>query len=413
MKNFLISIILASILFGCNVSGGSSTGSPSKVLLTGAKGLYLQSGGSKVVAGPDTLLMKIMPDSSTGPAVFTDSNNIDLEVYINQALLINDDYLFINYTHEGFSTDAEIELSTGYVSTLSSAPENWDRIREKSNRAYYIADGSLCNLDMPTMALKKMNDAISDPLNGSSHIFINNSDNVFTLYMASSSNKKFMLYYDDGSDPVDLSGQVEAERFVGAVSGDMASSDIFAVEDETTRDVYYIRFNASDITSQEITFSDIGTITAGAETVISPIGSGSNYARLGPGRMYFNNSIFTNDTHILKFSHSAGSISVTSYSQSGELQSYSWMPDAKYINGSLYVGYDHITSGLYKIIELDVSGSSSIESALIAEPDISEFVVVEDQVFYAIPAGVYKYDIPSGITEMYSTILSDIQNLTE
>ena len=64
-------------------------------------------------------------------------------------------------------------------------------------------------------------------------------------------------------------------------------------------------------------------------------------------------------------------------------------------------------------MQLDVSGSFSVEAVLVAEPDISAFEPVGDQVFYAVPAGVYKYDIPSGITTFYSAELADIQSITE
>ena len=414
---FIATVILVFALLGCKITGGfGSAGNPSKVLLTDAKALFLQSGGAKslkVIAGPDTLLMKVLSDSTVGPAIFIDSEGIELSVYINKALLLNADYLLINYTYESAITNAVIEMSTGYITSLSNAPDNWDRIREKDNRAYYIASGALCRLNLSSMALIKMNDAASDSLSSSSFIFINGSNNVFTLYMANTQNKKFRLYYDDGSTPKDFSSQPEAERFYDAVAQNVLSSALFAVEDEATRDVYYLRLKSTEISSQKITFSDTGTITAGPMVELMSTVSPGLYARLGTGKAYFANSIFTNDDNILKFSHSGGTISTINYTQSSELNSYANLMEGKYRNGSIFIGYEYITNGKYKIVELDVSGVSSSEALLIEEPGITAFEPVGDQVFYVVPAGVYKYDILSGITTLYSTVPADIQSVTE
>ena len=149
--------------------------------------------------------------------------------------------------------------------------------------------------------------------------------------------------------------------------------------------VYFMQ-SAGELRATEIMLGATG-ITVGAESLVSS-GPHGHFARLAP-------DLYTDDTFLLRFS----GITPEIIPQSSEVSNGAWLPDAKVQGDALFIGYD--VSGEFRVKRLDLAAAGA-ETAILAEPGVSDYEVVGESLFYAKADGTWRKDLGTGAVEKYA-----------
>ncbi len=405
---FFVFGILLIALFGCSApsgTGNSLSGNPTKILISGAKSLFLQSGGAKAKAttgGADTLLMKINIDNTPEVAEFVDADGQPITVTINRTLQLSSEYLLVDFIYAEDNIVAIVEIATGILHPIDPAPLDWRWIRFYNGNAYYVADSNLRRLDLNTLAMMVMSGA--DAINSASVLYVVPPGDVFCFYLINGmidTRNQLAIYYADGSPKTNLSGSPEAYRvYERAQSGGV-------VEDQETGAVYYIRSKVGNLIAARVRFGASG-VNADAPVVLD---SGwPNISRIASeaGIAYFSNSVWGYDSNLARISLDVnGNINVVdTYTAS---QGY-FNENAVYRGGDVYYA-DNIQAT--KGVRRYQLGAMLTETQIITD-EITDFEPVGGDVFYCgADNKTYRYNLGTGLTELYADTPIDIRAVTE
>lgn len=415
---FFVFGILLIALFGCSApsgtgsgTGNSLSGNPTKILISGAKSLFLQSGGAKAKAttgGADTLLMKINIDNTPEVAEFVDADGQPITVTINRTLQLSSEYLLVDFIYAEDNIVATVTLANGNLNPVDPAPGAWDWIRVKSGKMYYVAGGGVYRYDLASGSAAVMNAGVGAQHVNDSIIVLNPNDCIFVFScvdgnIAPNTNNKFFVYYQDGSTPTDITGSINALKFALLYKENYTNQ--FMSEDPSTQDIYYLRFEFDGIRYQRMQFYDNGYIYVDAEKVLGEWSGGANRLASESGYSHMQNSVFGYDQQLAKLNASGGNIVADTYTAS---QGY--FNDAVYRGGDVYYA-DNIQAT--KGVRRYQLGATLTETQIITD-EITDFEPVGGDVFYCgADNKTYRYNLGTGLTELYADTPIDIRAVTE
>lgn len=407
-KIVFLSMIFLLSLFGCSSPSSSGTSSsPVSLDLSGAGSMFLQYGsgtsGGRAAAGDVTELKTVALDSSIETVDFLDSSESAVSVSVSRAMILNDDYMMLSYEYDGTEVVSVCNRSTGALDEITHIPGDWSMVKVYGDMAYYSSGSDLYRLDLSAMSYFDMNG--NDYPVGTGHfIVVSNSGTVAAL----SSGSKY-IFLSDGTFVKDQVASPTAIRAYTGLSGNFSTTDMFMLEDESTRELYQVNFHADYIDVAWIELKDSGLYTdpANNQTVTFSTVSQS-IARKGEKHPTFANTILTNNDQVFRLFITSGIVTVREYSQSAMMKSYSNPKEADCSGLTLYPKFYYNPDNDTKIIRFDADGLSPVEE-VIAAGDITEVTVADDLIFYSESSQTYKYDKVSETTEVYVAEVSDIK----
>lgn len=400
----LLALALALILGACNLDsdGGGLIAPPTKVDLAGATSLFLQpeSGGKSITAPDGAVLMKLLGDASVGKAVFEDDLGEQVEVEITRTLQLSSEYLMIDFDYADGSMVCIVEIATGELIELDPAPSDWRWIRFYDDCAYYVAGGALRRLDLDTLSSTVMSGG--DSINPASVLYVVPPGDVFCFYLINGmidDRNQLAIYYADSSPKKDLSGSPSAYILYEAAGSGKA------VEDRDTGAVYYVHTNAGDLLAQPVTFDETG-IHEGAPQVLDAGWPDCHRVAAEAGIAYFDNSVWAYNQQVARITLDAGDIDTveTFAASTGNLGK------AVYRGGDLYYADEaQVVDGVrrYQL------GAGLTETQIITD-EITDFEPVAGYVFYCgADDKTYRYELATGLTELYADEPIDIKAVME
>jgi len=408
INRFFIILLLSTLILGaCDLNPADSaipSASPIRVNLSGAQSLFLQPDQSRksVIAPDGAVLMKILGDASVGEAIFENDLGESINVTITRTLQLSSEYLLIDFIYAEGNIVAIVEIANGTLHALDPAPSDWKWIRFYNGNAYYVASSSLRRLNLSTLTSTVMSGA--DAINSTSVLYVVPPGNVFCFYLINGMidiRNQLAIYYANGSPKTNLSGSPEAYRLYERAQSGMA------VEDQATGAVYYIRSKDGDLIAERVRFGVSG-VNADAPVVLDAGWPNAYHIASKTGIAYVSDSVWGYDSNLARIVLDAsGNINIVdTYAAS---KGY-FNDNAVYRGGDVYYADSvQATKGVrrYQL------GVTLTETQIITD-EITDFEPVGEYVFYCgVDNKTYRYDLGTGLTELYASTPIDIRAVTE
>ena len=398
-------VAICAVLICCDLLGRQEQSEdPLKVDVVGARGFFLQRASSDAPA----TLMKVPADANVHVATFFAADGKAVSATISRAVPLGARYFLLEYAFHSLTRTAVLDKGSGFLYELTATPDNWDRIREKDECAYYIRSGTLYKLELAFMRATALGFA-SDP---ASFIYVNENRNVFVFNAGPGTDQRCTIYYNSGSTPIPVTGG-DSEAFWQNLVG--TSGRVSVVEDQDTRDVFCLQFGddvlypTGEVISQKFLFYDSGPsigVHAEAATILASGSFRSQGAFLSSFCRYFQNGILTDGRFILHISESGGGLSAHVSTLPVDFQAWADLLHGKYSSGKLFFSG---AAGCTQIGQFDVSNDAFTAIANMA--GLSSFEPVKDMLFFSTDSATFQYDTVSTLTSHYLDVPVQVQSI--
>lgn len=462
----LLLAAIAAILLGCQVQPPGGKGIPIRVQVAGARGLFLEGGDAKplhtgsreLVSATGATLMAITSSNQPQEATFTDSTGATVDVTINRALQVNSGYMLIDYTAPDSSAVAIVDLGSGALVAIATAPDNWVNIYAIASTMFYEAEGNIVAVTLATGAERTLSSgvpvyaSVQPELSGAGNqsnvlqqpftfwnqgtwIYADSAGNGYALFVQSNQFFQAAAFPADGSPQVDFGSNALAYFFATWLPVTTAgASNQWAAIDSTTGAVYVIlgrdewdhdptRWGGFEITGSAVRIYRVAMdpstpavmdfdplAPAAALRLDSMYGSGTTH--VGPD-FAIQDSVYSNGPETLVIAPSGGSVAISHYDTSGipvESPGTGAVMNWRFSRGTLYAGPTLGTSTISRV-DLPAGGGVASDSVLIDAAGIKDWAVSGDQVFYSTMEATYQYDPTSEQTTLYSADPVSIQSI--
>jgi hypothetical protein len=402
MKKLFV-LLAALALAGCNLSGGPGAKPPTHVALTGAKGLFLQSGGAskhlaRAGAGTGTQLMQVTAGATIGPATFTAADGSTVNVNIDAVLQVNSAWLLVTYDEgSGLQTSA-VSMSSGAMMPLSQVPNYFAQVRMLGTVGYYCSGTTLYKADFGSGVTTAIG---SDGIAGNEYLHVTPAGDVYAW----------------GAIPVPP--QIYGQSWVFPVAGgsstfinttgipvygsSSAEGNLSVVEDQGTGNMWYVSWGSLSVA--KFTFNGVAGIP-GAST---PLGLTTGLVNTRVGQQaYYQGSFFLENGKAYAFaSDGSGGLTATAWNTSaapddivsGMPTHFEWQTD-----GTNLYSAPCPTSNTVNLVTLPGGGGTAGDPVLVSDAQtITSFAVVGGQVLYTDATATYQQVATVGATaSLYS-----------
>jgi hypothetical protein len=313
---------------------------------------------------------------------------------------------------------------------MSHLPAVWEFVQEVGGLLYYVSGSTLYRLNPANMSETALNDGATDPLNGAADplygtwLHATPGGDVYTMWAANSGDKKFKIYFVDGS----------TYDFSSADTGSFAWMLNDAVHDAVTPSQFWLTRDADNnlwlvtfgigggpasLKATPIVFTATG-VQGGTDQVLeTPISFAATRVTKSND---LGTMILANAAKAYRLSpNGSGGVAVESWDAAAlpqdnlntNIAPATW--DGSYVgnwksgNGKVYAGP---TQTLSQVAEIDLPHAGAANCNVLAStPGITDFEVVGDQVFYAEGPNVYQFDTVTASAQLYSSGGETIQAL--
>jgi len=425
---WILAILLLAL--ACTLSGPGK-GAPSRITISGAKGLFLQNSG-KAMNLLRTLQSRAVISATAGTlgaittagipeiATFTDDMGATVDVTVTKALQLTSTFVLLSYTYAGGSKTGILDMTSGNLASLSQVPDNWANIYSRGTSAWYVSAGSIWRTDLTTGAVAELSsgsttwDTDRATVSGyaawswSTWIYADVAGNAYAIYAENSASMMALCMKADGG-AVDFGDEPAAWVFFNAiqkiptgrawvnhVAVDLASGLCYLLRGQDIWDGDPLAVGGTTITGMAlkayaVTFDPEDPAVLGVATY--PTAASVMTLYLAPTTYVgfasaLDSSIWSNGTDTFRGAVSAGQIALEHFDTStvpamGGENVANW----KWSGGHVYAG----PASEQKIGIIKFSGGSGTCTTLVNDSStISAWDVVGGVLFYTDDTGTYQ-----------------------
>jgi len=429
MKWHYLLLGLALTLASCQLGIGPAGKHPTRAMISGARGLYLEAGsksihvvrsvaGRSVVSATSATLGAISATGIPETASFTDDTGATVDVAITQALQLTDQYVLIAYSYDGGSGTGILDMGSGALANLTQVPDNWPLVFSRGSSAWYVSSGSLWRADLSSGEVTDLSDGSYTWTTVSTIAGFSSwqpaawiySDALGNVYAIDDPGGYTMAACIPSSGPaVDFGSNPMAYSFSTAFNGSVGtgSAIIHTAYDPATGKLYLLKGddewdgNPLAVGGASIT----GVVVQAFPVTLTPSGSVMSIATLPTAAAVMNASyvpttyvgfasaltsaLWTNGMDTVTGAVSGGTLSLTHYDTSGvpSAGSDGAVTNWQYSGGEVYAG--PATQQTIGIVKLNGATGSATTLVNDSSPIVS-WSVVGGVLFYTDDTGTYS-----------------------